>query len=76
MKTLEVYGNIIGPAIGTVKISIVPRAVYEFLPEVIVEFRTGLPNIDVSLEEMNSFEQNEALRTRRIDLGIVRQVSR
>lgn len=62
--------------IGTVKVSFVPIAVYEFLPKVIAELRVELPNIDISLEEMNSFEQNEALRTRRIDLGIVRQVAR
>jgi DNA-binding transcriptional LysR family regulator len=62
--------------IGTVKVSFVPSAVYEFLPKVIAEIRLKQPNIDISLEEMNSFEQNEALRTRRIDLGIVRQVAR
>jgi DNA-binding transcriptional LysR family regulator len=30
------------------------------------------PDIDLSLREMNTFEQLEALRSRRIDLGIVR----
>ena len=62
--------------IGTVKMSFVPSAVYEFLPKVIADARVKHPDIDISLEEMNSFEQHEALHARRIDLGIVRQVTR
>lgn len=62
--------------IGTVKISFVPSAVYEFLPKVIADIRLKQPTIDISLNEMNSFEQNEALEACRIDLGIVRQVAR
>lgn len=62
--------------IGTVKVSFVPSAVYEFLPKVIADTRISQPDIDISLEEMNSFEQHEALSARRIDLGIVRQVTR
>lgn len=62
--------------IGAVSVSFVPSAVYEFLPRVIAEARVGQPDIDISLSEMNTYEQHEALRSRRIDLGIVRQAMR
>ncbi|WP_286788909.1 MULTISPECIES: LysR substrate-binding domain-containing protein [unclassified Pseudomonas] len=58
--------------IGSVTISFVGSAVYEFLPKVIAEARLSQPNVKVSLTEMNTFQQHEALRARRIDLGIVR----
>lgn len=58
--------------IGTVSISFVGSAVYEFLPKVIAEARLKLPHVKISLSEMNTYQQHEALRARRIDLGIVR----
>lgn len=58
--------------IGSVTISFVGSAVYEFLPKVIAEARLNQPNVKVALTEMNTFQQHEALRARRIDLGIVR----
>ncbi|NQD94596.1 LysR family transcriptional regulator [Pseudomonas sp. CrR25] len=58
--------------IGAVTISFVPSAVYDFLPTVIADAQVKLPGIRISLLEMNSFEQLEALRSRRTDLGIVR----
>lgn len=58
--------------IGSVTVSFVPSAVYEFLPRVIAEARHQQPDIKVSLAEMNTYEQHEALRSRRVDLGIVR----
>lgn len=58
--------------IGSVTISFVGSAVYEFLPKVIAEARLSQPNVKVALTEMNTFQQHEALRARRIDLGIVR----
>ena len=57
---------------GSVAVSFVPSAVYEFLPRVIAEARHNQPDIRISLAEMNTYEQHEALRSRRIDLGIVR----
>jgi DNA-binding transcriptional LysR family regulator len=58
--------------IGTVSISFVGSAVYEFLPKVIAEARLKQPHVKISLSEMNTYQQHEALRARRIDLGIVR----
>lgn len=57
---------------GALTLGFVASAVYEFLPQVVADARTGLPGIDIALHEMNTFEQQEALRARRIDLGIVR----
>lgn len=62
--------------IGTVTISFVPSAVYEFLPGVIAQARIRQPDIEISLTEMNTYEQHEALSSRRVDLGIVRQPHR
>ncbi|MHC6225662.1 LysR family transcriptional regulator [Pseudomonas sp. X10] len=58
--------------IGTVSISFVGSAVYEFLPKVIAEAQVNQPHVKVSLSEMNTYQQHEALRARRIDLGIAR----
>lgn len=58
--------------IGSVTISFVGSAVYEFLPRVITEARMNQPHVKISLTEMNTYQQHEALRARRIDLGIVR----
>ncbi|EJL01575.1 MULTISPECIES: LysR substrate-binding domain-containing protein [Pseudomonas] len=58
--------------IGTVTISFVGSAVYEFLPKVIAEARLKQPQVKIVLAEMNTYLQHEALRARRIDLGIVR----
>jgi DNA-binding transcriptional LysR family regulator len=58
--------------IGSVTISFVGSAVYEFLPKVIAEARLKQPHVKISLTEMNTYSQHEALRARRIDLGIVR----
>lgn len=58
--------------IGSVTISFVGSAVYEFLPKVIAEARLKQPQVKIVLSEMNTYQQHEALRARRIDLGIVR----
>ncbi|KGF64940.1 MULTISPECIES: LysR substrate-binding domain-containing protein [Pseudomonas] len=58
--------------IGSVTISFVGSAVYEFLPRVIAEARQNQPHVKISLTELNTYQQHEALRARRIDLGIVR----
>ncbi len=58
--------------IGSVTISFVGSAVYEFLPKVIAEARLRQPHVKICLEEMNTYQQHEAMRARRIDLGIVR----
>ncbi|WP_426154316.1 LysR family transcriptional regulator [Pseudomonas sp. DC3000-4b1] len=58
--------------IGSVTIGFVGSAVYEFLPKVITEAREQQPNVNIALTEMNTAQQHEALRARRIDLGIAR----
>jgi len=58
--------------LGSVTISFVGSAVYEFLPKVITEARIKQPDINIDLAEMNTYQQHEALRAFRIDLGIVR----
>ena len=58
--------------IGSVSISFVGSAVYEFLPKVLAEARLNQPQVKIALSEMNTAQQHEALRARRIDLGIDR----
>lgn len=62
--------------IGTVSVGFVPSAVYEFLPRVIADTKKNQPDIRITLAEMSTYEQHEALGARRIDLGIVRSTLR
>ncbi|WP_194208478.1 LysR family transcriptional regulator [Superficieibacter sp. 1612_C1] len=57
---------------GSITLSFVSSAVYEFLPKVIAEGRRCFPQIEIALKEMSTGEQFEALRLRQSDLGIVR----
>jgi len=57
---------------GALTISFVASAVYDFLPRALVESRRGRPGVDITLLEMNTFEQLQALRARRVDMAIVR----
>ncbi len=57
---------------GSLALGFVSGAVYQFLPRVVTAVRSEHPDIEISLQEMNTFDQLEALRSRRIDLGIVR----
>ncbi|MGE8495911.1 MAG: LysR family transcriptional regulator [Pseudomonas sp.] len=57
---------------GSIAISFIATAVHDFLPQVVTWARQAHPGLTVALHEMNTFDQFEALRTRRIDLGIVR----
>lgn len=59
---------------GTLTISFVSSAIYDLLPYLIQKITTLFPNIQLVLNEMNSFQQIEALRTQRIDIGIVRSL--
>jgi len=47
-------------------------ATYDLLPRVIARFRSRYPEIHVSLRDMPSAEQIEALRGGRLDIGFVR----
>ncbi|HBX55840.1 LysR family transcriptional regulator [Pseudomonas sp. UBA2684] len=58
--------------LGSVTIGFVASAVYDFLPHVVAQARSERPGINIALHEMNTVDQLEALRARRIDVGIVR----
>ncbi|MGX5220953.1 LysR family transcriptional regulator [Pseudomonas segetis] len=58
--------------LGSVALNFVANAVHGLLPRALNDLRERLPDIEVKLQEMTSFEQIEALRERRIDIGIVR----
>ena len=58
--------------IGAVSIGFVASAVYDLLPMIIGEIGSSHPGIEISLKEMTTWEQIEALNDRRIDLAIVR----
>lgn len=47
-------------------------ATYDLMPRVIARFRALYPGIQVSLRDMPSVEQVDALRARRLDIGFVR----
>ncbi|ENB1522313.1 TPA: LysR family transcriptional regulator [Salmonella enterica] len=61
--------------IGSVNISFVASAVYAFLPMVVARGKECYPHIDISLKEMTTGEQFEALRLRQSDIGLVRAPS-
>lgn len=45
---------------------------FELVPRAIVRFRKSLPDVDVSLRDMSTFEQIEALHAEKMDLGFIR----
>ena len=61
-----------GGEIGRIRVGFSEAATYsEILPDVLAFFRMHLPNIGISLFEMEPLQQAEALRDGRIDLGIL-----
>ena len=50
----------------------VPSTLYGALPEVIRRFREGQPSVELSLFEMTTMQQIDALKAGRIDVGIGR----
>ncbi|MGO8909415.1 MAG: LysR substrate-binding domain-containing protein [Bradyrhizobium sp.] len=57
---------------GSIKIGFTAAAAYGFLPELIAACRTRLPEVDLSLKEMVSGDQLEALASGQIDAGLLR----
>jgi DNA-binding transcriptional LysR family regulator len=57
---------------GSLKIGFTAAAAYGFLPELIAACRTRLPEVDLSLKEMVSGDQLEALASGQIDAGLLR----
>lgn len=57
---------------GRVAVGFTAASGYSFLPNLVDLARTQMPNVDLTLRELVSGEQVEALLTGRIDLGLVR----
>lgn len=53
-------------------IGFVPSTLYGLLPDVIRRFRAGYPALEISLSELTSIQQGDALKARRIDVGFGR----
>jgi DNA-binding transcriptional LysR family regulator len=45
---------------------------FELVPRIVVRLRKSLPSVDISLRDMSTSEQTEALRSEKIDLGFIR----
>lgn len=57
---------------GRLGIGFVSSTLYGWLPEVLRRFRAARPGVDVSLLELTTLEQMEALKDGRIDIGFGR----
>jgi DNA-binding transcriptional LysR family regulator len=57
---------------GSIKIGFTAAAAYGFLPDLVAACRTKLPEVDLSLKEMVSGDQLEALASGQIDAGLLR----
>jgi DNA-binding transcriptional LysR family regulator len=58
--------------IGRLAVGYIGSANYSVLPQVIREFRKRFPDVDLSLAELNTSNQIEALREGRIHVGFMR----
>ncbi|GEN34901.1 MULTISPECIES: LysR family transcriptional regulator [Aneurinibacillus] len=58
--------------VGSLVVGFVGSATYDILPAVIREYQLRFPDVHISLYEMSTPEQIEALRQNRIDIGILR----
>jgi DNA-binding transcriptional LysR family regulator len=45
---------------------------FELVPRIVVRLRKSVPSVEISLRDMSTAEQTEALRAERLDLGFVR----
>ena len=57
---------------GSLKMGFTAAAAYGFLPDLIAVCRARLPDVDLSLKEMVSADQLEALSTGQLDVGLLR----
>lgn len=57
---------------GTINLGFTAASGYGFLPQLITLCTSGIPNVNLSLKEMVSNEQTEALLSGRIDVGLLR----
>ncbi|MDM0071558.1 LysR family transcriptional regulator [Variovorax sp. J31P207] len=58
--------------VGQVRAGFIPAASYSLLPRLVGAAGRALPGVDLSVMEMQTFDQLEALSAGRLDLGIVR----
>lgn len=57
---------------GSIRIGFTASAGYSLLPELVAMCREHLPDVDLSLKEMVSFDQLEALDAGQMDIGLLR----
>ena len=57
---------------GAIKIGFTAASAYDFLPRLVTACLASLPDIDLSLKEMVSGDQLEALHSGQIDIGFLR----
>lgn len=58
--------------VGSISVGFVGSAISATLPRIVPAFRAQFPHVDLRLEEMTSVSIGEALRARRLDVGLVR----
>ena len=58
--------------VGQISIGFVASAMYEVLPSIIRQFRMKYADVELTLMELSSTEQCQALAEKRIDLGFLR----
>jgi DNA-binding transcriptional LysR family regulator len=69
----EVARRIAHGKVGSIKIGYTAVTAYSFLPRLVTACRAQFPEIDLSLKEMVSGDQIEALATGQIDIALLRQ---
>lgn len=60
--------------VGSVSIGFVPNAFYKFLPELLAILKEQFPFINISLQQVDTFQQVESIINHQIDIGIVRVI--
>lgn len=60
---------------GMVSLGFIGASTYAFLPRLVSQARTELPDTEIVLKEMDGATQLEALRVGRLDIGLVRPSS-
>lgn len=61
--------------LGTLDVGIFGSCVFQYIPSLLLRFRTGHPDVQVRLHDLTLPEQMLALREKRLDVGFYRQVS-
>ena len=59
---------------NSISIGFVSSILYGILPKIIARFREVYPNIEIKLQELNSWEQTQALTEGKIDVGFGRML--